>query len=134
MSRTSRKQGSSGKRRPKGRLQGRPARSAGKPARKERSVAVERLVGAIYLSTPHPSGRYPGLTVAQVGPQWPYAVICMERGQTVVALGGERAAGYQTPAGGVAHEFVLERGDRATLVRTGLPHMLGEWRVERAGA
>jgi hypothetical protein len=87
----------------------------------------------MFLSTPHPPGRYPGLTVVQVGPQWPYAVICARRGQTVTAQGGEKAAGYETPAGGVAREFVLRRGDRATLLRTELPHMLAEWRIERAG-
>jgi hypothetical protein len=89
--------------------------------------------GAVCLSTPHPAAEYPGLAVVRVGPLWPYAVICAERGQTVVARGGETAAGYETSAGGRASRFVLRRGDRARLVRTGLPHMLGEWRIERAG-
>jgi hypothetical protein len=94
---------------------------------------AEKLRGAIFLSTPHAPAKYPDLMVVRVGPQWPYAVICTQKGQTVAALGGERAAGYETPGGGVAREFSLRRGDRATLVRTRLPHMLGEWRIERAG-
>ena len=55
-----------------------------------------------------------------------------EEGQAFVALGGEHCFAYETPDGGRAQAFTLARGDRATLVKTGLPHQLAEWRVERA--
>ncbi len=92
---------------------------------------VETLRTGVNLSTPHAPEKYPGLTVVRPGPGWDECVICTEPGQTVVALGGERAPGYATPYGGAAQDLALRPGDRATLVRSGLPHRLGEWRIER---
>jgi hypothetical protein len=83
------------------------------------------------LMTPHQPEDYPGLTVVQVG-QWAARVIVPEPGQTIEARGGESIYAYELPDGTHAQGFALERGDRATCVRTDLPHCLCEWRVERA--
>ena len=93
---------------------------------------MENILGALNLATAHPPERYPGILVVKVGPEWPYFVICPQPGQTIVARGGETAPGYTTPGGGVAQPLSLRAGDRATLVRAGLPHQLCEWRIERA--
>jgi len=95
------------------------------------AIRVDVVRGSINLYTPHRSTAYPGIMVVRPGPQWTEGLMVPEEGQTIVALGGEHAYGYTTPAGGVAQEIVLESGDRATLLKVGLPHYLGEWRVER---
>jgi hypothetical protein len=92
---------------------------------------METYLGALNLSTPHPPEAYPGIFVVRVGPEWSYAVICPQVGQTITARGGESACGYTTPEGGVAQPFSLRPGDRATLLRSGLEHQLCEWRIER---
>lgn len=92
----------------------------------------ETFVGGRNLVTPHGPKLYPGLLVVRPGPEWTVAVIVPETGQTIVARGGERLYGYQTVDGGCAQGFELQEGDRATLVRSGLPFALAEWRVERA--
>lgn len=83
--------------------------------------------------TPHGPESYPGLLVVRPGPGWQVAVICPNDGETIVALGGERVYGYQTAGGVPADAFELSPGDRATIVASGLPAGLSEWRVERAG-
>ncbi len=92
----------------------------------------ETYVGARNLVTEHPAERYPGLTVVKGGPAWNVWVICLQDGETLTARGGEQACGYQTVDGGRAQGFALLAGDRATLVRSGLPHAFVEWRVERS--
>jgi hypothetical protein len=84
------------------------------------------------LVTLHGPEGYPGHLVVKPGPNWAVHVIVPEDGATVVALGGERIYGYETVDGGRADAFELRPGDRATLVRGGLPFALVEWRVERA--
>lgn len=84
------------------------------------------------LVTTHGPENYPGLLVVRPGPRWEVFVIVPEDGATVAAQGGERAYGYDTADGGHADAFELLRGDRATLVRSGLAFSLVEWRVERA--
>lgn len=70
--------------------------------------------------------------MARQGPEWEEGVTCPQPGQTIVALGDERAPGYTPPDGGRgAQEFVLGPGDRATLERDSLPHRRVEWSVER---
>ena len=83
------------------------------------------------LLTPHGPEHYPGLLVVKPGPEWDTHVIVPEDGQTIVALGGERIYGHETVDGGKAEGFELAPGDRATLVRSGLPFSLVEWRLER---
>lgn len=103
------------------------------PATPPRTGRIDVFRGALTLDTPHEEGDYPrGLMVVRPGPRW-HCVIVPSDGDTIVALGGERAAGYTTPYGGEAQGFVLRCGDRATRVRSGLPHQLAEWRVERTG-
>jgi hypothetical protein len=70
--------------------------------------------------------------VVKPGLDWQVWVIVPEDGQTVRAVGGERTYGYETVDGGRAEGFELRAGDRATLVRSGLPFALVEWRIERA--
>jgi hypothetical protein len=82
------------------------------------------------LLTPHAPDRYPGLLVVKPGPEWDTFVIVPEDGQTVRALGGEKVYGYETVDGGRAEGFELAPGERATLVRSGLPFALVEWRIE----
>ena len=82
--------------------------------------------------TSHGCDAYRGLLVVDVAPGWPYNVIVPNDGETIVALGGERIVAYTTPSGARAEGFVLRPGDRATRVRSELPHHLAEWRIERA--
>jgi hypothetical protein len=84
------------------------------------------------LLTTHPPEAYPGLLVVEPGPQWDVRVIVPDDGATVVARGGEKLYAYDTVDGGHADGFELHPGDRATLVRSGLPFSLVEWRVERS--
>ena len=84
------------------------------------------------LLTPHGPDSYPGLLLVKPGPSWAVHVIVPEDGMTVVARGGERIYGYETIDGGRADAFDLRPGDRATLVRSGLPFSLVEWRIDRA--
>jgi hypothetical protein len=83
------------------------------------------------LLTPHGPEAYPGLLVVKPGPAWETFVIVPEDGQTIRALGGEKSYGYQTVDGGRAEGFELDRDERATLVRSGLPFSLVEWRIDR---
>jgi hypothetical protein len=94
------------------------------------SAAIYRA--GLHLVTVHPPESYPGLTVVRCGPEWLSWLILGEVGQTVTARGGEQMYGYVTPDGVRADGFVLHAGDRATVVREGLPASLVEWRVERA--
>lgn len=94
--------------------------------------SLETVRGARNLVTPHPPDSYPGFLVVRPGPGWKLWIIVPEDGQTIEALGGEETYGYVTVDGGVAQGFVLHAGDRATLVRSGLPHAFVEWRIERA--
>lgn len=91
----------------------------------------EVLVGGRNLLTPHAAAAYPGVRVISPG-EWDERLIVASEGQTIVALGGERAYAYETVDGGRAEGFVLEAGDRATLVRAGLPFELAAWRIARA--
>ena len=102
------------------------------PESGEDRSAATTFVGARNLVTPHSPDAYPGLLVVRPGPEWSVAIIVPEVGQTVNARGGEKAYGYDTVDGGSADGFELGPGDRATLVRTGLPFAFVEWRVERA--
>ncbi|HSD26685.1 MAG TPA: hypothetical protein VLL75_05230 [Vicinamibacteria bacterium] len=88
----------------------------------------------LHLVTVHPPESYPGLSVVRCGPAWLSWLILGEVGQTVTARGGEQMYGYVTPDGVRADHFVLHAGDRATVIRKGLPASLVEWRVERAAA
>ena len=83
------------------------------------------------LLTPHGPENYPGLLVVKPGPQWDTFVIVPEDGETVVAVGGEKVYGYETVDGGRAEAFELAPGERATLLRSGLPFALVEWQIER---
>jgi hypothetical protein len=93
---------------------------------------THRYVGGRNLLTPHDPEAYEGLLVVKPGPLWSVSVIVPEEGQTIRACGGEKVYGYETVDGGEAQGFELATGDRATLVRAGLPHSFVEWRVERA--
>lgn len=93
---------------------------------------VETIRGGRNLVTPHRPGDYSDVLVLKPGPEWEVSVIVPEVGQTIVGRGGERLYAYQTIDGGEAAGFTLAPGDRATLVRAGLPHAFAEWRVERA--
>jgi hypothetical protein len=90
-----------------------------------------RLQAGRNLLTPHAPDHYPGLLVVKPGPEWDTYVIVPEDGQTVSALGGEKVYGYETVDGGRAEGFELAPGERATLVRSGLPFALVEWQIER---
>jgi hypothetical protein len=81
--------------------------------------------------TPHGVHDYPGLLVVRPGPGWDLAVIVPKDGDTIMARGGERNYSYDTVDGAHAQGFRLRSGDRATLMRSGLPHSLVEWRIER---
>ena len=83
------------------------------------------------LLTPHGPEGYPGLLVVKPGPGWEVFVIVPEDGATIVAQGDERIYAYDTVDGGHADGFVLRPGDRATLLRSGLPFSLVEWSVKR---
>jgi hypothetical protein len=98
------------------------------------SPSAETYRAGLHLVTAHPPESYPGLRVARCGPRWLSWLILSEVGQIVNARGGEQMYGYVTPEGVRADEFVLRAGDRATVVREGLPASLVEWRVERAAS
>jgi len=83
------------------------------------------------LLTPHGPEGYPGLQVVKPDRDWDVSVIVPEDGATFVARGGEHVYSYRTVDGGQAQAFELRSGDRATLVRSGLPFSLVEWKVER---
>src|SRR5258708_39690362 len=83
------------------------------------------------LVTTHGPEGFPGLLVVKPGVAWDVFVIVPAGGATIVARGGEKVYGYDTLEGGHADRFELQAGDRATLVRSGLPFSLVEWRVER---
>lgn len=93
---------------------------------------VETYKAGRNLLTTHGPESYPGLLVVKPGHDWEVFVIVPEDGSTVVARGGERVYAYETVDGGRADAIELRPGDRATLVRSGLPFSLVEWRVERA--
>ena len=93
---------------------------------------AETVIGARNLMTPHGVDDYPGLLVVRPGPGWDMAVIVPKDGDTIVGRGGELSYSYDTMDGTHAEGFNLRVGDRATLVRSGLPHFLVEWRIERA--
>lgn len=93
---------------------------------------VETRTSARNLVTAHAPECYPGHLVVKPGPLWDAFVVVPEDGATIVALGGESAYDYETVDGGHAEGFSLLPGDRATLVRSGLPFSLVEWRIERS--
>jgi hypothetical protein len=95
-------------------------------------MAFETLNAGRNVLTQHGPEHYPGLQVVRPSAQWLVHVILSEEGQTIEARGGERVYAYDTVDAGHAEGFVLEAGDRATLVRSGLAHFMVEWRIERA--
>lgn len=97
-------------------------------------AVVETYRAGLHLVTVHPPESYPGLRVVRCGPKWLDWVIVGEVGQTVTARGGEQMYGYATVDGVKADGFTLRAGDRATIVRDGLPASLVEWRIERASS
>lgn len=92
----------------------------------------ETYRGGRNLLTIHGPEGYPGLVVVKPGPGWKVFVILPEDGATIIARGGETVYAYRTVDGGHADGFELNPGDRATLVRSGLPFSMVEWTVERA--
>lgn len=92
-------------------------------------AGLRTIVAMRTLTTPHPPESYPGLRVVRPGPGWPWCIVPAE-GQVVVARGGEAAEEYETADGLRAQGFELLGGDRAQIVRSGLPGALVEWRVE----
>jgi hypothetical protein len=92
---------------------------------------TRRVQSGRNLLTPHGPEHYPGLLVVKPGPEWDTFVIVPEDGETVLARGGEKVYGYETVDGGCAEGFELQPGERATLVRSGLPFSLVEWQIER---
>jgi hypothetical protein len=98
----------------------------------EASVVIETLEAGRNLLTPHPGEAYPGIEVLRPGPEWDLGIMVPAEGQTIVALGGERAYAYQTIDGGRAAGFELRPGDRATLMRRTIHFALAQWRIERA--
>lgn len=97
-------------------------------------MRAETFVGGRNLLTPHAPGAYKdaGLLVVRPGSLWSVAVIVPNDGQSVLAQGGEKVYDYETVDGGQAQGFELSPGDRATLLRSGLPYSFVEWKVERA--
>ncbi len=96
-------------------------------------AARERLRAGRSVLTTHPATAYPGLRVTRPDAHWgEVSLIAAGQGQTILALGGERVYGYETVDGGRADGFLLGPGDRATVLRTGLPFALYEWEIERA--
>ena len=93
---------------------------------------VETFRAGRNLLTAHGPDSYPGLLVVKPGTGWEVHIIVPEDGAIIVARGGEKVYAYETVDGGRADGFELRPGDRATLVRSGLPFSLVEWRVERA--
>jgi hypothetical protein len=102
-----------------------PTPSPDAPAR------AEILRGGGNVLTLHGVDDYPGLLVVQSS-GWKVRVIVPADGQTIAALGGETLYAYELPNGVAAEGFTLAAGDRATRVRSDLPHSLSEWRLERA--
>jgi hypothetical protein len=98
------------------------------------AVPEETRIGGRNLVTTHGPECYPGQLVVKPGPRWDVFIIVPADGATVVARGGERVYAYDTVDGGHAEGFSLAEGDRATLVRSGLPFALVEWRIERAAS
>lgn len=94
------------------------------------SPAAVVVRGQRNLLTPHAPDSYPGVRVLRLG-RWKEGLIVPEVGQTIVALGGEKARSYETVDGGRAEGFVLRPGDRATLLARDLPFCLAEWRIVR---
>lgn len=94
---------------------------------------MEIYRGAHNLKTTHGAEHYPGFRVV-VPCQWSYGVIVPRDGQTLIARGGERLIPFRTAAGAEAQGFTLAPGDRATRVRTDLPHSFAEWHVSRCAA
>jgi hypothetical protein len=95
-------------------------------------MTVETFVSGKNLHTTHPGEAYAPIRTVRPGPGWEVTILVPIEGQGFVALGGEHCFPYETPDGGRAQGFTLHAGDRATMVRAGLPHQLAEWRVERA--
>ncbi len=95
-------------------------------------MRAETFVGGRNLVTRHEPDDYDGLLVVRPGSLWTIKVIVPEDGQTIRARGGEKMYPYETVDGGRAQGFELALGDRATLVRSGLPYSFVEWRVVRA--
>lgn len=91
----------------------------------------ETVQGGRNVLTTHGPEDYPGLQVVKPGPEWQFFVIVPQDGQTIEARGGESTYAYETADGGRARGFTLAPGDRATLVRSGLPFAFVEWRIER---
>ena len=88
------------------------------------------LRAARNLATTHATGYPAGFAVHPIA-GWSFAVLCPVDGVPFVALGGERAGGYRLGDGTVVEGFELRPGEIATRLRTGLPHHLAEWRIER---
>jgi hypothetical protein len=96
------------------------------------SSRVDRVISGRNLHTAHPGSAYPGLRSVRPGPGWKETILCPRDGDSFVALGGEHNYPYATANGAKADALELKVGDRATLVRSDLPGLLAEWRVERA--
>jgi hypothetical protein len=86
------------------------------------------------LLTPHRTSSYAGITLYLPSADWPVAFLCPKVGDAFVAMGGEYAVGYETLSGAHVDGFVLNAGDRASVVRWDGDTFLAEWRVERANA
>jgi hypothetical protein len=84
------------------------------------------------LLTPHGPEAYPGLLVVKPGPAWDVFVIVPADGAAIFARGGEKVYAYETVDGGRADGFELRAGDRAKLQRSGLPHELVLWSIDRS--
>ena len=93
---------------------------------------IETFKAGRNLLTSYGPDEYPGIRVVKPGAGWDVHIIVPQDGATIVAHGGEKVYAYETVDGGRAEGFELRPGDRATLVRSGLPFSLVEWRVERA--
>jgi hypothetical protein len=102
-------------------------------ASSQQAESVEIYRGAHNLTTAHSQEHYPGLLVV-VPFEWSYGVIVPQDGQTFTARGGERLIPFRTIRGDVAEGFTLAPGDRATRVRSDLPHAFAEWHVIRSAS
>jgi hypothetical protein len=96
-------------------------------------MRVETFLAGKNLHTTHPGEAYAPIRTVRPGPEWTETILVPTEGQSFTALGGEHCFAYDTADGAHAEGFMLAAGDRATLVRTDLPHSFVEWRVERAG-
>jgi hypothetical protein len=94
-------------------------------------AGVETLTASRNLLSPHGETDYPGLLTYRVS-GWPSVFVIPEPGQTIVALGGEEAYGYETTGGVRADPIRLAKGDRATVASWDASAFLAVWRVERA--